>query len=352
MKINSSFWKKDNNNGFYFIAGPCSAESPEQVAEISESLSQFDFVKMLRFGIWKPRTRPGSFEGKGYEAIKWLTELRKPVIIEVAEPAHVEIALKNGIKNLWIGARTTTNPFSVQAIADTLKGVKDVNMLVKNPVSPDFGLWLGAIERFLKAGISSVAACHRGFNHYLPHKYRNIPIWEYSLKLRHYYPDLALIIDPSHITGNPNYLYEITQKAIDLDYDGAMIEVHPNPSEALSDAFQQITPKNFSHFVSELKFKKRYTEDEEFHSKLSELRSVIDDIDINLLALIKKRCEVVQEIGKLKEEYNITPLQQERWNEILQTRKEWAMALDLPEKFIEGFLELLHILSLDIQEKE
>ncbi len=338
------------------IAGPCSAENMEQVQRIAAFLAPLPYVHALRFGVWKPRTRPNTFQGIGKKALRWLKDLQvryeKPIVIEVGSPKHIEEALKLGFQHFWIGARTTVNPFLVQSLADAVQGVSSIEVIVKNPVNPDLGLWIGAIERFLKAGVQHISACHRGFSVYLPGRYRNEPYWELPLKLRQHFPNIPLLCDPSHIAGKRALVLEVAQKAIDLGFDGIMVEVHPNPEEALSDKQQQLTPEDFLHLISQLRIKRRSSSDNRYLQKLKALRAVIDEIDRGLLQLLKKRMEVVCEIGALKDRYQVCYVQWERWEEVRKTRRLWAQEMGLAPEKIEQFLEWLHLFAVEHQREK
>ena len=338
------------------IAGPCGAESLEQLRHTALELKALNKVSLFRAGVWKPRTRPNAFEGKGEEALKWLAEIKKEtgfkITVEVANAQHTELALKYGIDVLWIGARTTVNPFSVQEIADVLKGLK-IPVMVKNPIHADLQLWIGAIERIFNAGISQIAAIHRGFH---PDsyrdgktKYRNSPMWQLPIELRTLFPDLPIICDPSHISGNRELIAPVSQKALDLGMNGLMIESHFNPDIALSDAQQQLTPSALGQLMDGLILRKTTTEDVDVIDKLSDLRTLIDEVDDALLQVLKKRLQIIEEIGKYKKEHNITIFQLERWQEILRTRGQWADKLGLSRQHVEKLCQLLHEESIRIQ---
>lgn len=334
------------------IAGPCSAESEEQVMEVANTLASSGKVSLFRAGVWKPRTRPGAFEGKATEALLWLSKVKKetalPVTVEVANPKHVEEALKFGIDVLWIGARTTVNPFYVQEIAEVLKGV-DIPVMVKNPIHPELQLWIGALERFNKVGINKLAAIHRGFYSYRKSVYRNNPQWEIPIALKVECPNLPIICDPSHISGKAEMIEEVAQKAIDLNMDGLMIETHPNPSIALSDARQQITPHKLIKILENLKIRETHSDNLEFENLLEELRHTINGIDGELLRILEQRMEVVEKIGAYKHENNVAIFQLERWTEILKTRKATGNNLGLSDEFIEAIFQLIHAESIRIQ---
>ena len=335
----------------FVIAGPCSAETHEQVLETAENLA-IKNVDLLRAGVWKPRTRPGNFEGVGEDGIKWLREagdaIGKPICVEVASSSHVEMALKGNVDVVWVGARTTVNPFMVQEIADALKGTK-VPVLVKNPVNPDVELWIGAIERFYSVGLENVGAIHRGFSTFQKSPFRNSPNWNIPIELKRRMPELAIICDPSHICGSRELLGEIAQKAIDLNMDGLMLETHRDPSNAWSDADQQVTPQELESILSSLVWRNPNSLDLEVKAKLEELRATIDGLDRDILDLLANRLEVSQKIGAYKKEHNITILQHQRWNEILHDREEYIKGKDISKRFLYQFLEALHEESIQQQ---
>ncbi len=327
------------------ISGPCSAESEDQVMATALGLKELGIVSVFRAGVWKPRSRPGTFEGVGSIAFEWLKKVKEQtgmlLTVEVANAHHVEEALKNNIDILWIGARTTVNPFYVQEIADVLHGI-DIPVIIKNPVNPDITLWAGAIERINKAGVTKIMAAHRGFYSFEKTAYRNPPQWQLPIKLKTLFPTLPIICDPSHICGNTHMLAEVSQKALDLDMDGLMIESHIDPAVALSDAEQQITPAQLRELFSGLSFRKRTSDNIEFQETLEQLRSVVDDIDLELLSTLSKRMEIIEKIGEYKRDHNITILQIERWVEILRTRTLSGESLGLNDKFVKALLDLLH----------
>lgn len=329
----------------FVIAGPCSAETREQVLETAAALAGMP-VQLFRAGVWKPRTRPGSFEGSGAVALEWLQEVKQqynlPVTIEVAEPGHIELALKYGIDVLWIGARTTVNPFQVQHLADALKGV-NIPVMVKNPVNTDVDLWQGAIERFEKAGIKDVSAIHRGFTGYRSAGgYRNQPNWPIPIELKRRKPDLPMISDPSHITGNRSKIAEVAQKALDMHFDGLMIETHPRPDEAWSDAAQQVTPGTLREILSGLVVREEFTHDMSGHAQLEYLRQLMDSLDAEIIELIAKRMELSDQMGEVKRLCNMTAFQPGRWREIVETRGDKAQALKLSKDFIVALYEMIH----------
>jgi chorismate mutase len=327
------------------ISGPCSAETEEQMMQTARDLKATGKINVLRAGIWKPRTRPNSFEGVGEVGLNWLVnagiETGLPVITEVANAKHVEAALKAGFKKLWIGARTTVNPFAVQEIADALKGT-GIEMLVKNPINPDLNLWIGGIERMKNAGLEEVHAIHRGFSSVKSKTYRNEPMWEIPLALKQEFHDIKLICDPSHITGRRDLLQAVSQKAMDLIYDGLMIESHIDPDNAWSDAQQQITPEVLNNLLGNLILRSENTDNIEANQNLTELRNSIDNIDADLNELIAKRMAIASEIGNYKKEHNITILQPKRWEEIQKRLLKLGIDHGLSSKFITKYLEAIH----------
>jgi len=327
------------------IAGPCSAETEEQLVATAHLLAQTGRVSALRAGIWKPRTRPGEFEGIGSIGLEWLkrakAETGLPVAVEVATAKHVEEALKAGVDILWIGARSTANPFTVQEIADALKGV-DVPVIVKNPVNPDLSLWIGALERINNAGITKLAAIHRGFSSYEKSPFRNEPMWDLAINLKTHAPELPIICDPSHICGNRELIPYIAQKALDLDMQGLIIESHIDPSVAWTDAKQQLTPAALDEMMSRLTVRKSGEGNVEVKDSLAILRNEIDKIDDLLIQKVAERMQIVEKIGKYKKENGITILQVNRWDEILNKRTKYGEALKLSKEFTEKFLELIH----------
>jgi len=335
------------------IAGPCSAETQEQVLEIAHALKETD-VSYFRAGIWKPRTRPGMFEGVGALGLRWLQQVKEETGLktatEVANRDHVKLALEHDIDMLWIGARSTVSPFIVQEIADALKGT-DKTVLVKNPVNPDLALWLGAIERLLRADIKNLGVIHRGFSTYEKTKYRNIPEWQLVIELQNKFPDLPLICDPSHITGKRELIFDVSQTALDLNFNGLMIETHCTPDKAWSDASQQITPKRLIQIMNDLRVRKTSFAEESFSYQLNTLRSHIDLIDDQLLALLKKRMLLSDEIGKLKKTHNVAILQSQRWYEILQKATSEGDRDGLSEEFVIQIFKAIHQESINRQEK-
>ena len=333
------------------ISGPCSAETEEQVLATARELKKAG-VTIFRAGIWKPRTRPNSFEGVGNEGLEWLKKVKQEtgmlIATEIANVKHVYEALKAGVDILWIGARTSVNPFAVQEIADALKGV-DIPVLVKNPINPDLELWIGAMERFNQAGITKIGAIHRGFSSYEQTKFRNAPQWQIPIELKRRYPDLPLICDPSHIAGDSSLIAPISQKAMDIDFDGLMIESHINPKEAWSDAKQQITPSDLETLVSGLVRTEVKPENVSL-TDLEDLRYKIDQYDQDLMNLLAKRMEIAEAIGTYKKNNNMTILQTNRWDEILNSRIRRGKELNLSESLIVSIFEAIHDESIDKQE--
>jgi chorismate mutase len=328
----------------YVIAGPCSAESEEQVINVCQAIANNKSAKMLRGGIWKPRTRPNSFEGMGEKALPWLVTAGKitglPTATEVANEKHVELALKAGVNVLWVGARTTVNPFAVQEIADALKGV-DIPVMIKNPVNPDLQLWLGAFERFEKVGITDLVAIHRGFSVYNHAKYRNVPSWEIPIALKENRPNVPIICDPSHITGNRDLLFEVSQKAMDLNFNGLMIETHPNPDNALSDANQQITPERLKTILESLVLRSQEVSTD-VASQISKIRNQVSSVDDRLFDLLSERMRMSEEVGRLKRENNITILQQEHWSKVIGVRLDGSEEYNLSQRFVRKLMDAIH----------
>ena len=336
------------------ISGPCSAETEEQVMETAKQLAALKKVDVFRAGIWKPRTRPNAFEGVGSEGLKWLQDVKKETGLytgtEVATEKHVYEALKFGVDVLWIGARTSANPFAMQEIADALQGV-DVMVLVKNPVNPDLELWIGALERINKAGITKLGVIHRGFSAYEKTAFRNQPKWQMVIELRRRIPELAIINDPSHSGGARSYLYEIAQKAMDLNFDGLMIESHIDPNNAWSDKAQQVTPNDLQELLSRLILRQPVSNDSKFLDILGELRSQIDIYDDQLLDLMEQRMKVAETIGKYKKDNNITILQSMRWEEIIRKAIEKGAHKGLSAEFIDALFKTIHQESINHQTK-
>lgn len=327
------------------IAGPCSAETREQVLQIANDLSSLP-IKIFRAGIWKPRTKPGNFEGTGTVGLQWLQEVKQtyhiPVATEVAQPQHIEQALKHGIDVLWIGARTVVNPFQVQELANGLKGVP-MPIMVKNPVTPDIDLWEGAIQRFEKAGVSQVMAIHRGFSSYNASlQYRNHPNWIIPIELKRRRPELLLLSDPNHISGKASLVGEVAQKAMDIGFNGLMIETHHQPQQAWSDAAQQITPLELKEILSRLIVRKQFTEDVIKSSELEYLRQLMDGIDAEIIDLLARRMQLSDRIGALKKDCNMTAYQPDRWNEMLESIRERGGKQYLSKNFLAALFEQIH----------
>lgn len=335
------------------IAGPCSAETEEQVLKIAHELKNSD-VSIFRAGIWKPRTRPGGFEGVGAIGLKWLQKAKAEtgllMATEVANATHVRLALEHDIDVLWIGARTTVNPFAVQEIADALKNTDKI-VLVKNPVNPDLALWIGGVERLYNAGIKKLGVIHRGFSTYDKTKYRNIPEWQLAIELQSRFPDLPLICDPSHITGRRDMIQEVSQQALDLNYDGLIIETHIDPDNAWSDAAQQVTPTVLKQIFEDLRIRKVTDDADDYNNRLARFRVDIDEYDGKLLEILGKRMKVADKIGALKKEKNVAVLQNKRWNEILGKMILDGEEKGLSEEFILRIFKAIHQESISHQEK-
>lgn len=335
------------------IAGPCSAETEEQVLDIVNQLKDSN-VSIYRAGIWKPRTRPGGFEGIGVIGLKWLQKAKAEtgllMAVEVANANHVKLALEHDIDVLWIGARTTVNPFAVQEIADALANTDKI-VLVKNPVNPDLALWLGGVERLYNAGIKKLGVIHRGFSTYEKTKYRNIPEWQLAIELKDKFPDLPIICDPSHITGKRDMVQQVAQQALDLNYDGLMIETHNNPDKAWSDAAQQVTPKDLKNILNNLVQREEISEVHEFNRAIAKLRLQIDEYDTKLIETLGKRMQISDKIGVLKKENNVAVLQNKRWKEILEKMIAEGLQENLGEEFIQQLFRAIHQESINHQEK-
>ncbi|MFZ2286088.1 MAG: chorismate mutase [Bacteroidales bacterium] len=334
------------------IAGPCSAESEEQVMLTAAGLAATGKVDLYRAGIWKPRTRPDHFEGVGTIGLKWLRQVREecglPVSVEVATERHVYEALKHGVDAVWIGARTSVNPFALQEIASALKGA-DVMVFVKNPINPDLELWIGAIERISKAGITRLAAIHRGFSSWEKCAFRNQPRWQIPVELRQRIPDLPMICDPSHMGGDRSFISDLSQKAMDLNYDGLMIESHIDPASALSDRKQQVTPAELIEIIDSLVLRSPTTDDPEFLETIEDLRSQIDVYDNLLLDILESRMQVAETIGMYKKDHGITILQSSRWKEVKNNAVDKGVRKGLTPEFIQTFLEAIHQESITHQ---
>ncbi|WP_264548251.1 bifunctional 3-deoxy-7-phosphoheptulonate synthase/chorismate mutase type II [Flavobacterium sp. N2820] len=335
------------------IAGPCSAETEEQVLKIAHELKNSD-VSIFRAGIWKPRTRPGGFEGVGEIGLKWLQKAKVEtgllMATEVATAAHVKLALENDIDVLWIGARTTVNPFAVQEIADALQGTDKI-VLLKNPVNPDLSLWIGGLERLYNANIKKLGVIHRGFSTYEKTKYRNNPEWQIAIDLQNRFPDLPLICDPSHITGKRDMIQEVSQQALDLNYDGLIIETHIDPDNAWSDAAQQVTPATLKQMFVNLRVRKVTDDESEYNQKMAKLRLQIDEFDGKLLEILGNRMKVADKIGLLKKEKNVAILQNQRWNEILGKMILEGEEKGLSNEFVMHLFKAIHQESITHQEK-
>ncbi len=335
------------------VAGPCSAETEDQVLKIAHELKDSD-VNYFRAGIWKPRTRPGNFEGVGALGLKWLQKVKAETgmktATEVANAAHVKLALEHDIDLLWIGARSTVSPFIVQEIADALEGTDKI-VLVKNPVNPDLALWLGGIERLYSADIKNLGVIHRGFSTYEKTRYRNNPEWQIAIELQNRFPDLPLICDPSHITGKRDMIFEVSQTALDLNFNGLMIETHVDPDNAWSDAAQQVTPDTLIQMMEDLKIRKETDTEAEYRNSLNTLRTQIDVIDHQLIDILGKRMKIADAIGALKKDKNVAVLQSKRWNEILGKMILEGEQNKLSEEFILRVFKAIHQESINHQEK-
>lgn len=336
------------------ISGPCSAETEAQVVETAQRLAKTGKIDMLRAGIWKPRTRPGSFEGIGTKGLPWLQQAKKvsglPTTVEVATGKQVEDALTFEVDVLWIGARTTVNPFSVQEVADALRGV-DVPVLIKNPINPDLELWTGAVERVAKSGIKRIGLIHRGFSSYGNTEYRNAPMWHLAIEMKRRNPELMIINDPSHICGRRDILMDVAQTAIDLDFDGLMIESHIDPDNAWSDAKQQVTPEKLSEMLSSIIWRKEDINSEAYHAALEKLRQQINHLDDELMQILGQRMKIAEKIGQYKKDNNITILQTNRWNQILERAFAKGEKLGLSKEFITKYFDAVHMESINHQNK-
>ena len=334
------------------IAGPCSAETEEQVLETAKSLKAFG-INVFRAGIWKPRTHPGSFEGIGTEGLRWMQKAKNEcgikIATEVAGEKHVYECLKFGVDLVWLGARTTANPFLVQEIADALKDT-DIPVLVKNPVSPDLDLWIGALERLNRAGINKLGVIHRGFSTFDKIKYRNDPSWQMAIELRSRHPELPFFVDPSHMSGCKDYILELSQRSLDLGFEGLMIESHCNPCAALSDAKQQLTPSELEHMLyHEIKVRDKDSDSKEWKENIDQLRAKSDIIDENILYALGSRMKVSREIGEYKKNSNIAILQTSRWDKVLAKVVEKGAEYGLTEKFLTAVFNAIHDASVEVQ---
>jgi chorismate mutase len=336
------------------ISGPCSAETEEQVIATAQRLANTGKIDMLRAGIWKPRTKPGLFEGIGAKGLPWLQQAKKltglPTTVEVATAKQVEDALTFDVDVLWIGARTTVNPFSVQEVADALRGV-DVPVLIKNPINPDLELWSGAVERIARAGIKQIGLIHRGFSSYGNTEYRNAPMWHLAIEMKRRNPDMPIINDPSHICGRRDILLDVAQKAIDLDFDGLMIESHIDPDNAWSDAKQQVTPERLAEMLSSIIWRKEDSNSEEYHAALEKLRQQINHLDDELMQILSQRMKIAEKIGEYKKNNSITILQTNRWNSILERAFAKGDKIGLSKEFITKYFDAVHMESINHQNK-
>lgn len=337
--------------GKTIIAGPCSVESREQLREATEALCKIPQVSLIRCGVWKPRTRPGGFEGLGEPALRWMQELADTYHVqyccEVARPEHVGLCLQHGVRTIWLGARTTTNPFMVGEICEVLKG-SGMDVLVKNPVCPDVSLWLGAVERLRQAGISHITAVHRGFSMYHNNGYRNAPVWEVAMEFRREMPDIPILCDPSHIGGRADLLAPLSSTAMQMDYNGLMIEVHPHPADAWTDAVQQITPDEFKLLLEET-LHTPVAPDSEAIPQLTALRENIDTIDHSLLGMLSQRMELSRQIASIKHERHMPVYQSGRWADVVRDRLQLAESMGLDPTFTKEMLEKIHAESVRVQ---
>lgn len=336
------------------ISGPCSAETEEQVLATAQRLAATGKVDMLRAGIWKPRTKPGMFEGIGAKGLPWLQQAKKitglPTTVEVATGKQVQDALTFDVDMLWIGARTTVNPFSVQEVADALRGV-DIPVLIKNPINPDLELWSGAVERVARAGVKQVGLIHRGFSSYGNTEYRNAPMWHLAIEMKRRNPELLIINDPSHICGRRDILLETAQKAVNLDFDGLMIESHIDPDNAWSDAKQQVTPEKLAEMLDSIVWRKEDVNSEEFHAALEKLRQQINHLDDELMQILSQRMKIAEKIGEYKKNNAITILQTNRWNEILERAFKQGEKIGLSNEFITRYFDAVHMESINHQNR-
>lgn len=336
------------------ISGPCSAETEEQVIATAQRLAATGKINMLRAGIWKPRTKPGMFEGIGAKGLPWLQQAKKltglPTTVEVATGKQVEDALTFDVDVLWVGARTTVNPFSVQEVADALRGV-NVPVLIKNPINPDLELWAGAVERIARAGVKDIGLIHRGFSSYGNTEYRNAPMWHLAIEMKLKHPDMPIINDPSHICGRRDILLDVMQRAIDLDYDGLMIESHIDPDNAWSDAKQQVTPERLKEMLETIIWRKEDVASAEYHAALEKLRQQINHLDDELMQILSQRMKIAEKIGQYKKDNNITILQTNRWNEIIEKAFAKGEKTGLSKEFITKYFDAVHMESINHQKK-
>ncbi len=345
--------KKITGNYPLMIAGPCSAETEEQVLETAKQMID-KRIHVFRAGVWKPRTRPGNFEGHGEKALPWLKKVKDEtglkIAIEIANAEHAKLALDYDIDILWIGARTSVNPFAVQEIANTIKDTKKI-VLIKNPINPDLSLWIGAVERFYQAGVTNLGVIHRGFSNFRPGNYRNDPQWQIALRFKKEYPNIPIILDPSHICGRRDCIYDMSQTALDLKYQGFMIETHINPDEAWSDAKQQVTPTRLKEIIDKLCLRKQQFQDPDAIDKINFYREQINQLDDELIKLLSERMDLAQNIGQLKKTKNVAVLQENRWAEIMNKAIAKGNEFELSKKFIEKIFSAIHQESIDKQEK-
>ncbi len=353
IRLNPTGDAGPSRGSLYLVAGPCSVETEEQIMAAAAGLARHPF-HLLRGGVWKPRTRPGTFEGIGPRGLQWLKQagmaVGRPVATEVAFPEHVEFCLEAGIDVLWIGARTTVNPFAVHELAEALRGV-DVPVMVKNPVNPDLDLWIGALERLNRAGVTRLSAIHRGFSSSRRSTYRNLPEWRIPIELRRAVPDLPLLCDPSHLCGRADLIPGVAQEALDLLFDGLMIEVHPDPPSARSDARQQITPDAYGELIGGLVVKSPTSDEGEFQRHIRLLRREIDELDAQIIDILARRMEVVRGIADYKKRFNVSVLQPDRWEQIIKSRKGLGREHHLDEGFILGVYQLIHQEAIRCQEE-
>ncbi|SFQ36411.1 3-deoxy-D-arabinoheptulosonate-7-phosphate synthase [Hymenobacter arizonensis] len=352
--MKSALFNRQPDDKPFLISGPCSAETEEQVLDTCQRLAATGKVQALRAGIWKPRTKPGMFEGVGTKGLPWLKKASEltglPTAVEVATAKHVEDCLAFGIDILWVGARTTGNPFSVQEIANALRGV-DVPVLVKNPIHPELELWVGAVERLQKAGLTHVGLIHRGFSSYGNTDFRNAPMWHLPIEMKRRMPEMPLLCDPSHICGRRDTLFGVAQQALNLGFDGNMIESHQNPDAAWSDAKQQITPEVLHDLIEGLVWRHESTDKREFLTALASFREQINHLDAEIMQLLGRRMAVAEKIGQYKKENDITILQTSRWNEVLERALRQGQSVGLTPEFVEQYLAAVHLESINHQSR-
>lgn len=354
LKLDHTWLKETLSTYPILIAGPCSAESEAQLLDVAHNLKNITNIQYFRAGVWKPRTRPNCFEGIGVAALKWLQAVKEQtglkIMIEVANANHVEQALAHGVDALWIGARTTANPFAVEEIATAVESI-DVPVFVKNPINPDLALWMGAIERLQNRGITKIMAIHRGFSTFSSQKYRNSPMWKIPMELKRIFPELPIICDPSHIGGQRAFIASLSQKAYDLGLDGLMIETHPDPSSALSDSKQQITPEVLKETLARLIYKTSTIDNNDVKKQINHYRELIDDIDIQILDSLKERQNIVKDIGVLKRSHKMTAFQVQRLDELLDMRRSMGINLGLSEDLVHEVFNSIHEDSVRFQTK-